>query len=158
MMVGVIDEANLRMSEKRSNNFIIVAGKERTFGVFFDDQAWFSFDLGFSDPDMAVMTSRYGDLAVYIIEGDGLNAIAKEFRRLIGRSYLPPKWAFGFIQSRFGGISGESVNEASPCSAPSPKGEGFVPSNDPLYKKEVSSMETRKLYYEDTHPDRKSVV
>lgn len=94
-----------------SHNFIIVAGKERTFGVFFDDPAWFSFDLGFSDPDMAVMTSRYGDLAVYIIEDDGLNAIAKEFRRLIGRSYLPPKWAFGFIQSRFGGISEESVNE-----------------------------------------------
>ena len=93
------------------HNFLLISGKERTFGVYFDDPAWFSFDLGFTDPDMAVMTSRFGDLSVYILEGPDAKSVAKEFRKLIGRSYLPPKWAFGFIQSRFGGVSEESINE-----------------------------------------------
>ena len=80
-----------------SHNFILVSGKQRTFGAFFDDPAWFSFDIGFTDPDMAVMTSRFGDLAVYIIEGKNANEVVKNFRKLIGPSYLPPKWAFGRI-------------------------------------------------------------
>ena len=94
-----------------AHNFLLISGRERTFGVFFDDPAWFSFDLGFTNPDMAVMTSRFGDLAVYIVEGEDPNAIVKNFRKLIGPSYLPPKWAFGFIQSRFGGVSEQSINE-----------------------------------------------
>ena len=57
------------------------------------------------------MTSRFGDLTVYILECGDINAITKEFRKLVGRSYLPPKWAFGFIQSRFGDVSEECINE-----------------------------------------------
>ena len=28
------------------------------------------------------------------------NAVCTEFRKLIGHSYIPPKWAFGFAQSQ----------------------------------------------------------
>ncbi len=94
------------------HNFLVFKGEEKCLGVYFDDPAWFEFDLGFTHPELAVMTSRYGDLDVYLIEADCVNAICKEFRQLIGRSYLPPKWAFGYIQSRFGGISQVSVDEA----------------------------------------------
>lgn len=104
-------ETESKHSLYSSHNFIVINGKQRSFGVFFDDPAYFSFDIGFTDPDMAVMTSRFGDLVVYIIEESDINSIVKSFRKLIGRSYLPPKWAFGFIQSRFGGISEVSVNE-----------------------------------------------
>ena len=31
----------------------------------------------------------------YIIEGESLTDIVHQFRQLVGRSYIPPKWAFG---------------------------------------------------------------
>ncbi len=95
-----------------SHNFLMFKGHEKCLGVFFDDPARFSFDLGFTHPDRAVMTSRYGDLNVYLIEEASVNAIVKAFRQLTGSSYLPPKWGFGYIQSRFGGVSQASIEEA----------------------------------------------
>ncbi len=94
-----------------SHNFLVFKGDKKCFGVFFDDPAWFRFDLGFTDPEEAVMTSRYGCLQVYLIEESSVNAIVKSFRQLTGRSYLPPKWGFGYIQSRFGGVGETSINE-----------------------------------------------
>ncbi len=95
-----------------AHNFLVLKGEHKCFGVFFDDPAWFRFDLGFTHPEEAVMTSRYGDLHVYLIEENTVNSVVKSFRRLIGRSYLPPKWGFGYIQSRFGGVGEASINEA----------------------------------------------
>ena len=37
-----------------------------------------------------------------MIEGDSAYDIVKQFRKMIGRSYIPPKFAFGFGQSRWG--------------------------------------------------------
>ena len=42
------------------------------------------------------------NLAVYVIEGTDAYDIVKQFRKLIGRSYIPPKFAFGYGQSRWG--------------------------------------------------------
>ena len=40
--------------------------------------------------------------ALYLITAPTAAEVAKEFRHLIGPSYIPPKWAFGLAQSRFG--------------------------------------------------------
>ncbi len=103
-------ETESKSSLYSSHNFLVFKGREKCLGVYFDDPAWFEFDLGFTDPDLAVMTSRYGDLNVYLIEEPTVNAIVKTFRQLIGQSYLPPKWGFGYIQSRFGDVSEEFVS------------------------------------------------
>ena len=42
------------------------------------------------------------DLDVYVLEGESAYDIVKQFRHVIGRSYIPPKFAFGFGQSRWG--------------------------------------------------------
>ena len=39
---------------------------------------------------------------LYILEGDSLRQMVREFRQIIGRSYIPPKWGFGYGQSRWG--------------------------------------------------------
>lgn len=85
-----------------SHNFIIFYTPSRVLGLFVDDPGRVTFDLGYSDASQAVITSLSGDVRLYLIEGDSLKSVAKEFRQLIGRSYLPPKWAFGYIQSRWG--------------------------------------------------------
>lgn len=42
------------------------------------------------------------DLDIYVIEGENAYDIVKQFRHVIGRSYIPPKFAFGFGQSCWG--------------------------------------------------------
>ncbi|MGN0354891.1 MAG: TIM-barrel domain-containing protein, partial [Muricoprocola sp.] len=43
----------------------------------------------------------------YVITGDSPYDIVKQFRKIIGRSYIPPKFAFGFGQSRWGYMTEE---------------------------------------------------
>lgn len=85
-----------------SHNLLLFSGKKKCFGVYFDDPGAVTFDLGYTRGDAAEITSENGDLSVYIIEADSLTDICREYRGLIGSSYLPPKWAFGYIQSRWG--------------------------------------------------------
>ncbi len=92
-----------------AHNFLLFFGKNRTFGAFFDDPGRIHFDLGCTKTDEARITSENGDLTLYIIEDESPNAIISDLRRLTGRSYLPPKWAFGYIQSRWGYKSEEDV-------------------------------------------------
>ncbi|MBE5802049.1 MAG: alpha-glucosidase [Clostridiales bacterium] len=85
-----------------SHNLLIFSGQGSPFGVFFDDPGEVVFDLGYTDANTAAITSVNGNVSVILIEEDELNAIVRAFRSLIGQSYLPPKWAFGYIQSRWG--------------------------------------------------------
>ena len=92
-----------------AHNFLIVFGKRRCFGAFFDDPGMMHFDLGYTKYDEAVITSVNGDLTLYILEGETPLDIVKDLRRLTGRSYVAPKWAFGYIQSRWGYKSEDDV-------------------------------------------------
>lgn len=83
-----------------AHNFIILKGK-RAFGVFFDAAGIITYDVGESEYDKLVITSDDKDLNIYVIEADSLNNIVKEFHSIIGQSYIPPKWAFGYQQSRW---------------------------------------------------------
>lgn len=89
-----------RVSLYTSHNFIMVIGKNRSFGAFFDCGGKVVFDVGYTDPDVLTVTARDCDL--YLIEGESALEIVHEFRGLIGTSYIPPKWAFGFGQSHWG--------------------------------------------------------
>ena len=46
-----------------------------------------------------------------VIEGESAYVIVKQFRRLIGKSYIPPKFAFGYAQSRWGYVTKEDYRE-----------------------------------------------
>lgn len=84
-----------------SHNFIIVSGRQ-TFGAFFDHAGKMEFDIGYTKRSEMRITADKFDLAVYIITGDNEKDITKQFRHIIGRSYIPPFWAFGYGQSRWG--------------------------------------------------------
>jgi alpha-glucosidase len=56
------------------------------------------------------------DADIYEITGNGENsprAIVREFRGLTGKSYIPPLWAFGFGQSRWGYRTEDDVREVA---------------------------------------------
>ena len=98
------DDSN-HTEDKRSlygaHNFIVIAGKQ-TFGIFFDYPARLTFDIGYTRMDTLTVSCENADLNLYAINGDSPYDIVKQFRRIIGRSYIPPKFAFGFGQSRWG--------------------------------------------------------
>lgn len=95
-----------------AHNFLIVSGKE-TFGLFIDYPATLKFDVGYSTRDNLVITCDKCDLALYILTGEDPYSIVKEFRKMIGRSYIPPKFAFGFGQSRWGYVTKEDFRKVA---------------------------------------------
>ena len=92
-----------------SHNLLLFAGEGGVFGAYFDDPGAVTFDLGYTVMNRAVITSENGDLSVYLIEGDSLTDLCRQFRQLTGRSYVPPKWGLGYIQSRWGYASEEEL-------------------------------------------------
>ncbi len=94
-----------------SHNLVIFSGKTGIFGLYADDPGAVTFDLGYTRGDEAVITSENGNFSAYYIEADSLIGAVKEFRHMIGRSYLPPKWGLGYIQSRWGYASESDLRE-----------------------------------------------
>ena len=91
-------------------NFMIVSGKD-TFGVFIDYPGKVTFDCGYTDMDTLRITVAEENYDFYIIEGESLTDIVHQFRQLVGRSYIPPKWAFGNAQSRWSYMNEDEVRE-----------------------------------------------
>ena len=102
--------------DKRSlygvHNFILFDGEEQ-FGAFFDIPGKITFDLGYTDSDIAVITPEKFNLDLYIITGDSLKDIVSQFRALIGKSYMPPLWAFGYGQSRWGYVKESDIRRCA---------------------------------------------
>ena len=90
-----------KMSLYAAHNFIVISGKE-TFGLFFDYPSKITFDIGYTKEELLQVSCEYADLYLYVITGESAYDIVKQFRKIIGRSYIPPRFAFGFGQSRWG--------------------------------------------------------
>ena len=84
-----------------SQNFLIVYSKKKTFGIYIDTPGFVSFDIGYTLHNKMTVSFEDFDADIYIVDGDSPLSIVASFRHLIGRSYIPPKWAFGFGQSRW---------------------------------------------------------
>lgn len=93
-----------------AHNFFVIDGKER-FGVFLDYPGKLTLDMGYTRIDEVRITPEDWNMDVYIIEGKEVLDIVKAFRTLIGRSYIPPKWAFGYGQSRWGYQSADDIRK-----------------------------------------------
>ena len=89
--------------EKKSlygaHNFFIVNG-EQPWGLYVDFAGKIVFDMGFEDSSLIQIEIENPNVDIYFFEGS-MKEISKQFRTLIGQSYVPPKWAFGYQQSRW---------------------------------------------------------
>ncbi|MCI8417012.1 MAG: alpha-glucosidase [Lachnospiraceae bacterium] len=95
-----------------AHNFIVVSGSQ-TFGLFVDYPAKLTFDIGYTRMDTLIITCEEANLYLYVLEGETPYDIVKEFRRIIGQSYIPPKFAFGFGQSRWGYMTKEDYRKVA---------------------------------------------
>ena len=96
------------------HNFIMVGdGVQKTCGLFVDTPGRVTFDAGYTDIDELCITMEDGDYKLYLIEGASYPDVVKEFRELIGRSYIAPRWAFGYGQSRWSYNTADEVREVA---------------------------------------------
>lgn len=112
--VSYCTDEPLHIPDKKSlygaHNFISIDGTEK-FGVYVDFPGKVSFDIGFTDKDNLEIIIDGADADVYIIKGSKLRDIVRSFLKSIGQSYAPPKWAFGYQQSRWGYSSADDVQK-----------------------------------------------
>lgn len=98
-----------------SHNFLIVTSKERTVGLYVDHPGLVTFDIGYTWLDELRIAFEDFDADLYTITAeDPQNAcreIVRRFRRLTGKSYIPPKWAFGLGQSRWSYANEDEVRD-----------------------------------------------
>lgn len=105
-----------RESMYGAHNFIVLdtpSGRDSNLGIFVDTPGKVVFDIGFNNRNLLNIEIPSGSFELYVISvaskvsGDtaefgSADSIVREFRSLIGRSYIAPKWAFGYGQSRWG--------------------------------------------------------
>lgn len=101
-----------KMSLYGAHNFLILDGEQK-IGIFVDTPAKVTFDIGYTDYEQMRIVPDTPDFELYVIEEESLDGIVSTFRKLIGRSYIPPLWAFGYGQSRWGYDSAEYVREVA---------------------------------------------
>lgn len=91
-----------------AHNFVIISGKKHV-GLFFDYPSNISFDIGYTRQDLLTVCCERADLYLYVITGESARDVARQFRRIIGKSYIAPRYAFGFGQSRWGYRTAEDI-------------------------------------------------
>ena len=92
-----------------AHNFLMLSG-EKNFGIFVDFPAKIRWDIGYSQTDKTVVTLNGEDFDIYILDGKKPLDIVHEFRKIIGKSYIPPFWAFGYQQSRWSYETNDAVD------------------------------------------------
>lgn len=92
-----------------AHNFLMLSGSDN-FGLFIDFPARIRWDIGYSSKNKTVITIDGTDFDFYYIKGDKPIEIVKEFRNAIGKSYIPPFWAFGYQQSRWSYPDAQTVD------------------------------------------------
>ncbi|MBQ7066996.1 MAG: alpha-glucosidase [Lachnospiraceae bacterium] len=93
-----------------AHNFILVDGKE-LFGVFVDFPEKVTFDIGYTKRTEMDITVNDVNFVIYVITGEDEKDIVKQFRQMIGQSYIAPKWALGYGQSRWSYMNEGEIRE-----------------------------------------------
>ena len=102
-----------KLSFYGAHNFLLVRDGSTCFGLFVDFPGKVYYDIGYTRHDLLSFHTETPDYDLYLLSGGSENAICREFRTLIGRSYIPPRWAFGLAQSRWGYKTEEDVREVA---------------------------------------------
>lgn len=108
------DEPNQKedkLSLYGAHNFIVIKDDEEEFGLFFDYPAKMQFDLGFTKRSECRITAGRKDMYIFLITDCDMMGIVKQFRHIIGKSYIPPFWGFGYGQSRYGYKNEDDIRE-----------------------------------------------
>ncbi len=95
------------------------------YGIFFNNTWRSRFDMGARRPGTWTMEAEGGELDYYVVFGPAPQQVSEGFAALLGTMPLPPRWALGYHQSRWGHatesmvreLAGEFRRRGIPCDA-----------------------------------------
>ncbi|MBM3876096.1 MAG: hypothetical protein FJ386_05165 [Verrucomicrobia bacterium] len=94
-------------------------------GIFWDNAARQVWDMGHATAGRWSLRAEEGEVDLYLFAGPRVPDILERYTELTGRTPLPPHWALGYHQCRFGYTSRDEVESMArglrrrrfPCSA-----------------------------------------
>ncbi|QKQ99020.1 glycoside hydrolase family 31 protein [Metallosphaera tengchongensis] len=90
--------------------FITIYGGEAT-GYFFNSASKLVIDVGQSEYDKVKVEVPEGELELFVFQGPKIKDVLERYSKLTGLPYLPPKWALGYMISRFSYFPQERIIE-----------------------------------------------
>jgi alpha-glucosidase len=82
--------------------FVLALRDGRAWGMFVDSGYRLEFDLVNEDPTRCGFAIDGGPLIYYVFAGPTPRAVVNRYTQLTGRIPMPPRWAIGYHQSRWG--------------------------------------------------------
>ena len=79
--------------------FFIGIGNGKAYGIFFDNTYRSSFDMGAESEAYFSFGAEGGEMNYYFFAGPDPKAVLSRFTELVGRTFLPPLWSIGYVQS-----------------------------------------------------------
>lgn len=89
--------------------FLWTIGQGRATGLFIDDASGPVVDVDSASDGSLTIVGGVGGLDYYFLTGPRPETVANAYARLTGFQPLPPRWAIGYHQSRFGYRSREEI-------------------------------------------------
>jgi alpha-glucosidase len=89
--------------------FIGVNSGGVAYGLFLDNSWRASFDFGHHDASEIEISAPDGPIDYYVIAGPTIGEVVRRYTDLTGKPPLPPEWALGYQQSRWGYSSDAEV-------------------------------------------------
>ena len=107
----------------QSQPFLLISEGKEALGLALDESFPLVFDLAFSHPGRSRIQTPGPTLDLYLLPGPTPAEVVTRLTALFGRPPLPPRWALGYHQSRYGYQSQEEVRAVA---------EAFAAHNIPL--------------------------
>lgn len=72
------------------------------YGLYFDNYSPGTWDIGSANAGVLQYIAESGALTYFVITGSNNETILDNYTDLTGKQPLPPRWALGYIQSKYG--------------------------------------------------------
>jgi len=82
----------------------------RLYAIYFDNYGKGKFDIGKTRSNELKFSTGSGTMSFFLMSGDSFDQLLNQYTDITGKQPLPPRWAFGFFQSRYGYRSWKQVD------------------------------------------------
>ena len=82
--------------------FFLALHEGKSYGLFFDNSYRSSFDFGTESDDRYSFGAEDGEINYYFFAGPSPKTVIERYTELTGRMPMPPRWALGYEQTRYG--------------------------------------------------------
>ncbi|MBV9577390.1 MAG: alpha-glucosidase, partial [Chloroflexi bacterium] len=89
--------------------FVLALRDGQAWGLFVDSSYRLEFDLAAQDPERCAFGVDGGPLVYYVFSGPSPRQVLERYTELTGRIPMPPRWALGYHQSRWGYTTADEV-------------------------------------------------